>query len=223
MTATPTLDVEASWRFVHYGARTALDVSLQGGNLAHGAPCRRSSSSIAACRTASSSRCRRATRCRRTLRLSPSLAFETSAIARRRGQRRPPSTRPSSTPRSPSSGRRGTRHRRRCSSGRTSAAPPISSSRVESRFDAARRDRLRRCRLQPRRLRQAEHRRRVALGRRAPTHCSWSTPASRSASNINHEQFPEDQGAVDAARLAAPVRRRRAHRAHVPPRPTGSR
>lgn len=30
---TPKLDVEASWRFIHYGARTALDVSLQGGNL----------------------------------------------------------------------------------------------------------------------------------------------------------------------------------------------
>jgi long-subunit fatty acid transport protein len=30
----PQLDVEASFRFVHYGARTALDVSLQGGNVA---------------------------------------------------------------------------------------------------------------------------------------------------------------------------------------------
>jgi long-subunit fatty acid transport protein len=30
---TPRLELEASWRFVHYGARTALDVNLQGGNL----------------------------------------------------------------------------------------------------------------------------------------------------------------------------------------------
>jgi len=29
----PNFDIEASWRFLHYGARTALDVSLQGGNL----------------------------------------------------------------------------------------------------------------------------------------------------------------------------------------------
>ncbi|HEX9102972.1 MAG TPA: outer membrane protein transport protein, partial [Polyangia bacterium] len=33
VTATPTLDIEASWRFIHYGARTALDVSLQSGSL----------------------------------------------------------------------------------------------------------------------------------------------------------------------------------------------
>jgi long-subunit fatty acid transport protein len=33
VTVNPSLDVEASWRMVHYGARTALDVSLQSGNL----------------------------------------------------------------------------------------------------------------------------------------------------------------------------------------------
>jgi hypothetical protein len=31
----PTFDIEASWRFIHYGARTALDVSLQSGSLAN--------------------------------------------------------------------------------------------------------------------------------------------------------------------------------------------
>jgi long-subunit fatty acid transport protein len=30
---TPRLELEASWRFVHYGARTALAANLQGGNL----------------------------------------------------------------------------------------------------------------------------------------------------------------------------------------------
>ena len=33
VTVFPTFDIEAQWRFIHYGARTALDVSLQSGNL----------------------------------------------------------------------------------------------------------------------------------------------------------------------------------------------
>ncbi|MCA1664716.1 MAG: hypothetical protein LC659_10675 [Myxococcales bacterium] len=75
---SPTLDIEASWRFVHYGARTALDVSLQSGNLRQAAA-------------------------------PPQFLLD----------------RPSSTPRSPSSGRRGKRGRRRSPSARMSAAPPI--------------------------------------------------------------------------------------------------
>jgi long-subunit fatty acid transport protein len=30
---TPTVDLEAAWRFIHYGARSTFDVNLQGGNL----------------------------------------------------------------------------------------------------------------------------------------------------------------------------------------------
>ncbi|MCU1276913.1 MAG: hypothetical protein JWM53_459 [bacterium] len=80
VTASPSLDIEASWRFVHYGARTALDVSLQGGNLAHaGVPPQflldrglqnTNLIEVSTRHTLSP-----------TLRLSPSLAFETSAIA----------------------------------------------------------------------------------------------------------------------------------------------
>ncbi len=37
VTVQPRFDIEASWRFVHYGARTALDVSLQSGSLGQAA------------------------------------------------------------------------------------------------------------------------------------------------------------------------------------------
>jgi long-subunit fatty acid transport protein len=77
--ATPRLDIEASWRFVHWGARSAVDVSLQGGNLglADVAPQyfldRGLQNSylveVSTRHTVSPA-----------LRLSPSLAFETSAI-----------------------------------------------------------------------------------------------------------------------------------------------
>jgi long-subunit fatty acid transport protein len=80
VTVFPKLDIEASWRFVHYGARTALDVALQGGNLAHaGVPPQflidrglQNTNLIEVSTRHQISP---------TLRLSPSLAFETSAIA----------------------------------------------------------------------------------------------------------------------------------------------
>jgi long-subunit fatty acid transport protein len=74
------LDVEASFRFVHWGARTALDVSLQGGELAAAkiAPellidrgLQNSYAVEVSTRHVVSP----------SLRLSPSLVFETSAIA----------------------------------------------------------------------------------------------------------------------------------------------
>lgn len=76
----PKLDVEASWRFVHYGARTALDVSLQGGTLANANPppqlfldrgLQNSYAVEVSTRHVVTP----------SLRLSPSLTFETSAIA----------------------------------------------------------------------------------------------------------------------------------------------
>ncbi|MGZ3443269.1 MAG: OmpP1/FadL family transporter [Polyangia bacterium] len=77
---SPSLDLEASWRFLHYGARTALDVSLQGGNLAHaGVPPQflldrgLQNTNLVEVSTRH--------KLSPTLRLSPSLAFETSAIA----------------------------------------------------------------------------------------------------------------------------------------------
>ncbi len=76
----PSLEIEASWRFVHWGARTALDVSLQSGSLGRaGVPpeflldrgLQNSNLIEVSTRHVLSP----------TLRLSPSLAFETSAIA----------------------------------------------------------------------------------------------------------------------------------------------
>jgi long-subunit fatty acid transport protein len=80
VTVNPTLDLEASWRFVHYGARTALDVSLQSGNLAQAnvppqflldRGLQNTYLIEVSTRHALSP----------TLKLSPSLAFETSAVA----------------------------------------------------------------------------------------------------------------------------------------------
>jgi long-subunit fatty acid transport protein len=78
--ATPRLDVEAQFRFVHYGARSTLDVSLQGGNLpSSGVPPQllldRGLQNTYAVEVS--------TRHLVTpnLRLSPSLMFETSAVA----------------------------------------------------------------------------------------------------------------------------------------------
>ena len=78
--ATPRLEVEAAFRFIHYGARSALDVSLQGGNLSSsGVPPQflldRGLQNAYAVELST----------RHTLtpnlRLSPSLVFETSAVA----------------------------------------------------------------------------------------------------------------------------------------------
>jgi long-subunit fatty acid transport protein len=80
VTLSPTLDLEASWRFVHYGARTALDVSLQGGNLTHAnVP----TQSLIDRGLQNTNLVEVSTRHQLSpsLRLSPSLAFETSAIA----------------------------------------------------------------------------------------------------------------------------------------------
>jgi long-subunit fatty acid transport protein len=80
VTVSPSLDIEAAWRFVHYGARTALDVSLQGGNLAHaGVPPQflldRGLQNTQLIEVSTRHKLSPA------LRLSPSLTFETSAIA----------------------------------------------------------------------------------------------------------------------------------------------
>lgn len=76
----PKLDVEASWRFLHYGARAALDVSLQGGDLGNAA----APTHFALDRGLQNSYLVEVST-RHTLgpslRLSPSLAFETSAVA----------------------------------------------------------------------------------------------------------------------------------------------
>jgi long-subunit fatty acid transport protein len=76
----PQLDVEASFRFVHYGARTALDVSLQGGNLmqANIAP-----EFLIDRGLQNSYQVEVSTRHQVTpsLRLSPSLLFESAAVA----------------------------------------------------------------------------------------------------------------------------------------------
>jgi long-subunit fatty acid transport protein len=78
--ATPRLDVEASWRFVHYGARTALDVSLQGGTLA---PAGVPPQFLLDRGLQNSYLVEVSTRhlVSPALRLSPSLTFETSAVA----------------------------------------------------------------------------------------------------------------------------------------------
>jgi long-subunit fatty acid transport protein len=76
----PLLDVEASFRFVHYGARTALDVSLQGGNLAAAklAPEFLIDRGLQNAYEVEISTRHRVTP---SLRLSPSLLFESSAVA----------------------------------------------------------------------------------------------------------------------------------------------
>ncbi|MDB4967433.1 MAG: hypothetical protein JWN44_3122 [Myxococcales bacterium] len=76
----PRLDLEASWRFIHYGARVATDVSLQGGNLgAANIPPQflidRGLQNSYAVEVSTRHLVSPA------LRLSPSLTFETSAIA----------------------------------------------------------------------------------------------------------------------------------------------
>jgi long-subunit fatty acid transport protein len=77
----PQLDVEASFRFVHYGARTALDVSLQGGNLAAAkiAPEFLIDRGLQNAYAVELSTRHQVTP---SLRLSPSLVFESSAVAR---------------------------------------------------------------------------------------------------------------------------------------------
>jgi hypothetical protein len=80
VTVSPTLDVEASWRFVHYGARTALDVSLQGGNLQQAAVPPQYLLDRGLQNTYLVEVSTRHT-LSPTLRLSPSLTFETSAVA----------------------------------------------------------------------------------------------------------------------------------------------
>jgi len=80
VTVFPTFEIEASWRFIHYGARTALDVSLQSGDLASvGVPPQflldrgLQNSYLVEVSTRH--------QVRPSLRLSPSLTFETSAVA----------------------------------------------------------------------------------------------------------------------------------------------
>jgi long-subunit fatty acid transport protein len=76
----PTFDIEASWRFVHYGARTALDVSLQSGNLAQAnvPPQFLLDRGLQNTYLVEVSTRHQVTP---NLRLSPSLVFETSAVA----------------------------------------------------------------------------------------------------------------------------------------------
>jgi hypothetical protein len=78
--ATPRLDVEAQFRFVHYGARSALDVSLQGGTLGQSAVppqflLDRGLQNTYAVEVSTRHQVLP------NLRLSPSLMFETSAVA----------------------------------------------------------------------------------------------------------------------------------------------
>jgi long-subunit fatty acid transport protein len=74
------LDLEASWRFVHYGARTALDVSLQSGTLGQAAVPPQLLVDRGLQNTYLVEVSTRHT-LSPTLRLSPSLTFETSAVA----------------------------------------------------------------------------------------------------------------------------------------------
>ncbi len=80
VTVFPTFDIEAQWRFIHYGARTALDVSLQSGSLgmANVPP-----QFLLDRGLQNSYLVEVSTRHQLTpaLRLSPSLTFETSAVA----------------------------------------------------------------------------------------------------------------------------------------------
>jgi len=80
VTVFPTFEIEAQWRFLHYGARTALDVSLQGGNLA---PTSVPPQFLLDRGLQNTYMIEVSTRhqVRPNLRLSPSLAFETSAVA----------------------------------------------------------------------------------------------------------------------------------------------
>lgn len=80
VTVNPTFDIEASWRFIHYGARTALDASLQSGNLAQASV---PPQFLLDRGLQNSYLVELSTRhiVSPTLRLSPSLTFETSAIA----------------------------------------------------------------------------------------------------------------------------------------------
>lgn len=80
LVVSPRLELEASWRFLHYGARSALDVSLQGGNLDRaGAP----PQFFLDRGLQNSYLVELSTRHQITpnLRLSPSLIFETAAVA----------------------------------------------------------------------------------------------------------------------------------------------
>jgi hypothetical protein len=78
--ATPRLEVEASFRFIHYGARSALDVSLQGGTLAKSAvpPQFFLDRGLQNTYAVGVSTRHQVTS---SLRMSPSLLFETSAVA----------------------------------------------------------------------------------------------------------------------------------------------
>ena len=76
----PTLDVEAGFRFVHYGARSALDVSLQGGNLA-AAKVPPEFLIDRGLQNAYAIEVSTRHQVSPSLRLSPSLTFETSAVA----------------------------------------------------------------------------------------------------------------------------------------------
>ncbi len=79
VTLGPRMDVEASWRFIHYGARSALDVSLQGGNLAKA----NVPPQFLLDRGLQNSYLVEASTRHKlspTLRLSPSLTFETTAV-----------------------------------------------------------------------------------------------------------------------------------------------
>ena len=76
----PTFEIEASWRFIHYGARTALDVALQSGNLAQANVPPQYLLDRGLQNTYLVEVSTRHT-LSPTLRLSPSLAFETSAVA----------------------------------------------------------------------------------------------------------------------------------------------
>ena len=69
-----------AWRFIHYGARTALDVSLQGGNLPQASVPPQYSLDRGLQNTYLVEVSTRHT-VSPTLRLSPSLTFETSAVA----------------------------------------------------------------------------------------------------------------------------------------------
>lgn len=76
----PTFEIEASWRFLHYGARTALDVSLQSGSLGKASV---PPQYLLDRGLQNSYLVEVSTRHQVTpaLKLSPSVAFETSAIA----------------------------------------------------------------------------------------------------------------------------------------------
>jgi len=80
VTVFPTFDIEASWRFIHYGARTALDASLQSGSLGKAAvpPQFLLDRGLQNTYLVEVSTRHQVTP---SLKLSPSLSFETSAVA----------------------------------------------------------------------------------------------------------------------------------------------